>query len=517
MNPPAPAASPTPRAALGPLRLPPALQDLRGQRVDVIGVASIEGGEMAGYLLAAGFTNVVGHDLQPDLEQLRRAHHLAHAGVAEPARQAHLEQLLSGLAGLHLGQEYLAGIEDSALLIPTQAWFMQEANLKLRQLRDEGRAFYSLIQAYLDLASGPVVGITGSHGKSTTAALVAAALSHSQMFPEVWLAGNDRHNRQALEQVARDELGAGCLVLEISNRQLLQMDRAPGLAAITNITPNHLEEHSGMAGYIACKRRIFDLPGCRVAVRNGDDPISLGTGPVREGIRELRFATAPAGLETCDGSFEETGAVWLTRHGDRALVLEIDRLRLRGAHNLANVRAAVAICAGLDGFRPELLPQLAGGLETFGTLAHRIQLIWQEAGVDYYDDLSSTTPQSTVAALRTIGRPCVLIAGGQDKGIDFDQLADQVGRSLAAVVLLPGAGSDRLLGAITQMGAGESVRLTGDLESAVRIARELARPGDAILLSPACPGFFSANYQAGGFRQAVRRLSTSPRRRTGPA
>ena len=509
--------SPLPGGRLDPLRLPPALEGRRNQRVDVVGVASVEGGEMARYLLAAGFTQVVGHDLQGDMEQLRRAHHLAHAGVGAAERGARLEQLLDGLSTLHLGGDYLRGVEDSALVIPTQAWFMQPANQRLHQLRAKGRPFYSLIQAYLDLAQGPVVGITGSHGKSTTSALVAAALSRSQLFPTIWLAGNDRHNHQALEAVARDQDGTGCLVLEISNRQLLQMDRAPTVAAITNITPNHLEEHSGMAGYVACKRRIVDLPGCRVAVRNGDDPVSLATGPLREDVPEFRFAAAESGLEHLDGSFEEDGAVWLTRQGRRERVLAVDRLRLRGSHNLANVSAAVAICAALDQFRWEALPLLAEGLGNFGTLPHRIQLIWQEASVDYYDDLSSTTPQSTLAALRSIGRSCVLICGGQDKGIGFDQLAAEVGQSVSAVVLLPGSGSEQLLEAIAARGGAAVVRRTGDLEAAVGIAREAARPGEAILLSPACPGFFSAHYKEGGFRQAVRRLSTSPRRRKEPA
>jgi len=501
---------------MGPLRLPAALEGLRHQRVDVVGVASVEGGEMAGYLLAAGFTQVVGHDLQPDLEQLRQAHHLAHAGVPAPEREAHLERILGGLARVQLGSQYLAGIADSALVIPSQAWFLQPANSELHQLRAAGRPFYSLIQAYLDLARGPVVGITGSHGKSTTSALVAAALTSAQLFPKVWLAGNDRHNRQALEQVARDQAGTGCLVLEISNRQLLQMDRAPALAAITNITPNHLEEHSGMAGYIACKRRIFDLPGCRVAVRNGDDPVSLGTGPLGTGIVELRFAVREADLGGHDGSFQEDGWIWLTRRQLRVPVLAADRLQLRGDHNLANVQAAVAICAGLEAFQPAGLPQLAAGLEGFGTLPHRIQLVWQEAGIDYYDDLSSTTPQSTLAALRTIGRRCVLIGGGQDKGIGFAELAAEVGRSISEMVLLPGSGSDRLLEAVRAKGASDSLHTAADLATAVSLARELAQPGEAILLSPACPGFFSANYRAGGFRQAVRRLSTSPRRRREP-
>ena len=505
---------PGPRA--GKLRLPAALAGLRESRVDVVGIAGVEGGEIAGYLLAAGFTRVVGHDQQPDLERLTQAHRLAHAGTAEEVRRAHLQRLLSGLSAVNLGERYLEGIEESQLIIASQAWFLSPANQVLHELKAQGRPFYSLIQAYLDLARGPVIGVTGSHGKSTTSSLVAAALRRAQVFPTVWLAGNDRHNQQALEAVASDEAGLGCLVLEISNRQLLQATTAPEIAAITNITPNHLEEHGGMAGYVACKRRIFDLDGCRVAVRNADDPVSLGTGPLRAGVAELRFSMSRSGLGDWDGAFLDQGWLFERRKGGDHAVLEASSLRLRGDHNLANALAAIALCSALGERTEGCQPALGEGIARFGTLAHRIQLIWQEDGVDFYDDLSSTTPQSTLAAIRTVSAPVILICGGQDKGIPFDELAEQLGGSVRHVMLLPGTGSSRIAEAAARRSRGDLIHTVETLEDAVAGARRLAQAGQAVLLSPACPGFFSAHYQDGGYRNLVRRLSTSPRRRRVP-
>ncbi|MHB1501556.1 MAG: Mur ligase family protein [Candidatus Dormibacteria bacterium] len=506
-----------PAGPVGELRLPPALAGLQDRRIDVVGIAGVEGGEIARFLLAAGFTQVVGHDQQPDLAELSAAHRLAHAGENEVEREQRLTHLRRGLAGLNLGDRYLDGIEGSSLVIPSQAWFLNPANLVLHQLRQEGRPFYSLVQAYLDLAMGPVIGVTGSHGKSTTSSLVAAALRQARLFPFVWLGGNDRHNRQALEEVARDGGGQGCLVLEISNRQLLQTTTAPGIAAITNITPNHLEEHGGMAGYIACKRRIFDLDGCRLAVRNADDPVTAATGPLRPGVHELRFARSEESLQDCDGAFLSGAAVWMRLEGRDTEVLQTSHLSLRGEHNLANVLAAVAICSALGTRVAGLEDALGEGICRLGTLAHRIQLIWQEAAVDYYDDLSSTTPQSTLAAIRTVGRPVVLICGGQDKGVPFDELAAEVGASVRAVVLLPGDGSERIAQAVGLRSRSDLVIPVATLEEAVRAARELASAGEAVLLSPACPGFFSAHYRHGGYRNLLRRLSTSPRRRREPA
>ncbi len=508
-----------PRSPAGPaaeLRLPAALAGLRDSRVDVVGIAGVEGGEIAGYLLAAGFTRVVGHDQQPDLEQLGAAHRLAHAGMLEQPRQSALERLLQGLAQLNLGDRYLEGIAESELIITTQAWFLNPANSALHRLRAAGHPFYSLIQAYLDLARGPVIGVTGSHGKSTTSALVAAGLRRAAIFPRVWLGGNDRHNQQALEEVARDGAGEGCLVLEISNRQLLQATSAPAIAAITNITPNHLEEHGGMAGYVACKRRIFDLPGCRVAIRNADDPISVGTGPLREGVAELRFAMSRAGLGDWDGAFLDQGQLFERRHGQEQAVLAVDSLRLRGDHNRANALAAIAACSALGDRTANSQEAIGEGISRFGTLAHRIQLIWQEQGVDYYDDLSSTTPQSTVAAIRAIAKPVTLICGGDDKGIPFDELVQQLDGPVRRVLLLPGPGSDRIAEAANRRSLGGLVEPVASLEEAVTRAHRLSRPGSAVLLSPACPGFFSAHYREGGYRNLVRRLSTSPRRRREP-
>jgi UDP-N-acetylmuramoylalanine--D-glutamate ligase len=497
------------------LRVPAALANLRHSRVDLVGVASLEAGEMARYLHAAGFTNLVGHDQQPDRGSLTRAHQLAHAGLSRAERGERLEQLLGSLSSLQLGDGYLAGVDGAALIIPTQAWFLSPANLPLQRLKQSGHPFYSLIQAYLDLAPGEVIGITGSHGKSTTSALAAAIMRASSLFSTVWLAGNDRHDRQALEEVARDS-GKGCLVLEISNRQLLQMNRAPRVACITNISPNHLDEHGGMEGYVLAKRRIFDLPGCEVAVRNGSQPLLPDGRPLAEGIRELRFAATEAALEGFDGAFEEAAELRLRWQGRVTSVISIDAVPLAGEHNLANACAALTVLAGVTDPGPEILSRAAGAIGEFRPLRHRTELVRQHLGVDYFDDLASTTPQSTVAAIEAMGRPFVLIAGGEDKGIDFSELAAVVGAKARSVVLLPGPGSDRLSRDLTLVGCGERLHRVDELQAAVELARDLAQPGDAVLLSPACPGFFTAHYREGGFRHAVRE-ATSPHPRTAPA
>ncbi len=495
------------------LRVPAVLEPLRHRRVDVVGVASVEGSEMARYLAKAGFTQVVGHDQQPSLAALERSHDRAHAGLRAPERQSRFSELLPALSELRLGPRYLEDIEGSELAIPTQAWFLSPANRPLKEAVRSGLGLYSMAQAYLDLARGPVLGVTGTHGKSTTSALAAAMLRRSGHFEQVWLGGNDRHSRQALAAVAGDD-GRSCLVLELSNRQLVQLRTAPAYAVLTNITPNHLDEHGGLEGYVAAKRRIFELPGCQVLVRNGDDRLSLEGAPPPPSVGELRFARGEAELGRLDGGFLDGGELVLRHRGARLPLMLRDQIPLVGGHNVANVLAAATAALAVTGDQAGI-PKIAEAVGRFMPLPHRLQLVWQADGVSFYDDLSSTTPQSTVAAIRALNRSCVLICGGDDKGISFEGLVQLMPDPVRRVVLLPGSGSERLLAAVEAVGHGHTVSRSAQLESAVLRARELAVAGDAVLLSPACPGFFSAYYRQGGFRSAVRE-ATSPRPRRGP-
>ncbi len=501
---------PDARAAI---RLAPSLALHRAQRVDVVGVAGIEGAEVARLLLAAGFTQVVGHDqaARPDFPA---AFDRAHAGLRPAERAARRAALLAGLAEVQLGDAYLRGIERTALVIPGQAWFLHPANAPLQELAAAGTPFYSLTQAYLDGAAGTVIGVSGSHGKTTTTWLLAALARATGRFARVHLAGNDRHHAQCLLEVATGGPD-DCLILEISNRQLLQVTSAPAVACLTNVTPNHLGEHGGLAGYLRAKHRLFALPGNRVAVRNGDDPLSLRHCPPAAGATEWRFAAGARALDGHDGAYEEAGTI-VVRIGDRQWpVVDTRALRLPGAHNRANVRAALATVAAATGAVPS---DAAATLQAFAPLRHRLQLVWQQDGVDWFDDLNSTTPQSTVAAIRALGRPCRLIAGGDDKGLDFSELAALVPEPVRQVLLLPGSGSARLRAALAAAGAAGHCRPVADLAGAVAAAAGAARSGEAVLLSPACPGVFGAFYGPGGFRAAIRRLvggATSPPPRRG--
>jgi UDP-N-acetylmuramoylalanine--D-glutamate ligase len=259
---------------------------------------------------------------------------------------------------------------------------------------------------------------------------------------------------------------------------------------------------------VAVKHRLFahQAPG-DWAVLNRDDPASAALGPTLPG-RVAWFGRAGGGGG--DGAWLEGTRVMVAIGGGRpAAVADLAECALEGRHNQSNVLAA-ALAATLAGAAPDAV---RAGLAGFRPLRHRMQLVWRAADVAYYDDLNSTSPDAARAALanfRETGRRVVWIAGGEDKGLAFDALAQEAAPTVRAVLLLPGAGSERLAAALGGLGgAAPPVARCDSLAAAVDAAVAAAKPGDAVLLSPACPGVFSRHYledgvEGGGFRHLVR-------------
>ena len=356
--------------------------------------------------------------------------------------------------------------------------------------------FFSLVQLYLALAPGTVVGVSGSLGKSTTTHLLGEMLVAAGR--DVIFAGNDRHGQQALgrlEAATPDSV----LLLEISNRHLKVIDRSPNVAVVTNVYPNHLDEHDGWDGYVEAKTRMvrYQGPG-DIAVLNAD--LDVTRGMVSSATSDVYWFG------------EATGD-----RGERGVRLEQDRLvdigmsgfqlstadvPLSGRHNLYNV-AAAATAALAMGVGPRHIHE---AVRRFRGLKHRLQFVWDAGGVRFYDDLNSTTPTATEAALRTLGDRVVWIFGGDDKGLDASGLGDAARDVMKVALALPGPGTDRILARLE--GRGTWIERVPDLPSAVERAVALAEPGDKVLLSPASPGFFSLYYvgtdEDVGFKKLVR-------------
>jgi len=297
-----------------------------------------------------------------------------------------------------------------------------------------------------------VIGVTGTKGKSTTATVIAHLLS--QITPTE-LAGNI--GRPVIELLDLDpEIW---VVLELSSYQLADLTTGPEIAVMTNLYREHTDWHGSEERYRADKLRIFEFPQTRARVR----PL---TG-------------------TSSWHVDEAGNVL----HNQELILAAAQIPLRGRHNAVNVATALAAieAAGLE------TPPLPGALEALEPLPHRLQTVHIDpSGLEWVDDSISTTPESTIAALEAYSdRPVVLLAGGQDRGQDYDELARHISSRAqpTALVLLPGTG-ERLATAARAHGHPEDRMSTaGDMRDATARARELALPGAVVLLSPAAPSY----------------------------
>jgi len=321
--------------------------------------------------------------------------------------------------------------------------------------------------------SQKVLAITGSNGKTTVTAL-AGALCRAAGLATV-VAGNI--GEAVLDVVAPFEAGDAwpdVFVLELSSFQLeTTKSLAPIAAAVLNVTDNHLDRYAGMDEYAAAKARVFTGGGVQVV--NRDDPRSFAMRIPGRTVESFG-ASVPAaegewGLVTFDG------ATWLARGGE--LLLPSSSLALVGRHNALNALAALALISTVARIDRHVLD----ALRSFRGLPHRMQRVADSRGILFLNDSKATTVVATQAALDGIGRPAVLICGGDGKGQDFRPLKSSVDADCRAVLLI---GRDAPLLARALAGSRALVETVGTLDAAVDRAFVLAQPGDAVLLSPAC-------------------------------
>jgi UDP-N-acetylmuramoylalanine--D-glutamate ligase len=338
----------------------------------------------------------------------------------------------------------------------------------VRAAAERGVPLTTEINLFLARTRAFVLGVTGTKGKSTTSSILATLLSAGGR--RTHLGGNV--GRSLLASV--DALGPeDCVVLELSSFQLWwthRLRRSPRVAVVTNLFGDHLDRHGTMEHYLASKRAILDYQGPEdAAVLPADDPAVAAAG----------FPAAGRGRRVLYG---EGGAYRLegTRaRGPEGEIADLAALPLWGAHNRRNALAALAAALQVPGTTPATL---ARGLAEVRPLPHRLEPVAEVEGVLYVDDSNATNPQSTIQALEAVPRPAVLLLGGKDKGIDPGPLLEAVARRARAVVGIGTSGP-----ALVARLAGRLPTVLGgpDLESAVAEAARLARPGDAVLLSPA--------------------------------
>ncbi|MCW2925353.1 MAG: UDP-N-acetylmuramoyl-L-alanyl-D-glutamate synthetase [Thermoleophilia bacterium] len=483
-------------------RLPRAeLLALRERPVHVVGGASAEGIAVLRLLLALGFEDVTVHDMRERAE-LRRAFRTTHGAFTRVEQDELWETLRPALDRGRYGDHYLEGIEDAELVVLGQGWYLVDDNrARLVAAVPPTARIVGMAALYFELHRGPIAAITGTNGKSTTVALTEHLLAAGDVAHRT--AGNERSSRQFLPEIDAVPAGTWAL-LEVSNRQLLQLGRSPRVAAITALTPDHLEEHGGFDGYRDTKARLF--LGQRpedLAIANADDAAALEVAqrsPAAKAGRLVRCGTgdhrAPS-VTWRDGVLiaEDLPLALGGVRPSTVVVANDTDLRMPGEHNRRNaaVAVAVALACGVD---PEAI---APALRSFEGKALRLQRLDEVDGVEVWSDLKSTTPEATVAALSALeGREVVLVAGGDDKGLDYGTLAREVVARGVRVLAVPGTATDQLereLGAIDA--PDTAFERVDDLSAALDRAFELAVSGDCVIVSPAAAGFWTHQLQGG--------------------
>ncbi|HUN79702.1 MAG TPA: UDP-N-acetylmuramoyl-L-alanine--D-glutamate ligase [Solirubrobacteraceae bacterium] len=360
--------------------------------------------------------------------------------------------------------------------------------------RERGLPVLGELELAWRLLPNELVAVTGTNGKTTTVELIGHI--HREAGLPVAVAGNVG---VALSGLPGHVDPAATIVCEASSFQLEDaVELAPEAAVLLNITPDHLDRHGTLDAYRAAKLRIFaGQDAGDIAVLPAGFELARGVG----GARRLRFAVAPGG-EDADCLARE-GRIWWREEP----LMELEELRLRGAHNLENALAAALVCLE-RGIEPQAV---RAGLSSFAGVPHRLEEVAERDGVLYVNDSKATNVASTLVALAAFADPGAtcesarvhLILGGQGKGQDFTALRDPIAASCRAVYLI---GEDAPLIARTLAGAGVPLSECGELADAVAAAGTAAAPGEIVLLSPACASFDQfADYEARGerFRELV--------------
>lgn len=368
----------------------------------------------------------------------------------------------------------------------------------LKTAREGGVEISSEMAWFLEITPATVLAVTGSDGKTTTTTLTAKMLEAEGK--RVFLGGNigtpllDRATEMTADDFA---------VVELSSFQLydLPADVVPHRAALTNLSPNHLNWHVDMDDYVHAKTRIFDGARCSLLVTNANNDYTAAIAA--EQASERRVVTFSSQASDSAHAHLSDGVLFL---GDTPVV-RADEIRLPGVHNLENMMTAAALCEGL--VSPEAMRRVA---VSFGGVEHRLEHVRTLGGVDFYNSSIDSSPTRTSAALSALRQPIVIICGGSDKHVPFDPLAAALCARVRAVVLT-GETAPKIEKALLDCPDFDPARLIVRREpifaDAVKTAASLAKDGDAVLLSPACASFDAfPNFMVRGetFKRIVREL-----------
>ena len=397
------------------------------------------------------------------------------------------DELTSLSVTLCLGENYLSDIDgDIIFKTPGMRYDVPE----LLAAKEKGAVVTSEMEVFFDVCPSHIIAVTGSDGKTTTTTLIHKMMTEAGY--KTWLGGNIGNPllTQAGEMQKDD-----WVILELSSFQLHTMRKSPEIAVITNLSPNHLDVHKDYQEYIDAKKNIMLYQTAdNVLVTNADNEVAAQIGKEAKG--EIRY-------------FSRSNEAFVYLDGDiikrkNTEVLNINDIKIPGMHNVENYMTAIAAVYGL--VDDDVIVNIA---KEFGGVEHRIELVRTLDGVRYYNSSIDSSPNRTINTLRVFPEKVIMISGGKDKGIPYDEIGPAIIEHVKTLILI-GATSDKIEEAYIKAGGGDvKIIRKSDYKDVVETARAEAKPGDVVLLSPASTSFdMFKNFEERGklFKRLVNEL-----------
>jgi UDP-N-acetylmuramoylalanine--D-glutamate ligase len=444
------------------------LNKIRNKSVHIVGVTGAEGSSILRFLLKHKITKITAHDFLGE-KSFEKSFRLWHKGIlpVERTKLFHLFKNDISRVKFFSGKEYLTDISSADIIFVPQSWRLyKRQNQRLWQAKKRGTPFYSLTRLYLDFAPATVVGVTGTVGKGSVANILVQLLKKCRSSGRsVYFAGNETWMVQLADKI--DEMDVrDILVLEISHRQLQDgFSRAPQIVIFTNLYPNHLDEVSWNQ-YKKLKLSLLK------AQKAGDYSIINYDSPeLRSIASELKskviyFSTKNKNMNK--KSVQEIYESYMNKKSD---------------HYLENILAASTAANILSVDKKTI----RDSVPNISSLPARLEYLITISGIKFYDDIKSTTPWATQAAVSKLNPNVILICGGRTKGINYQDFADKIKTLTKHVIIL----KSELSGNLTKLLPKDLYKNVTNLESGIKLAFKNSTVGDKIVVSPAASFFYS--------------------------
>ena len=410
--------------------------------------------------------------------------------------------LLPSYATPKLGDGYLNDLDQFDVIVRTPGLYPQKIVDANPGAPDILKKVTTSINIFFEKCPAPIIGVTGTKGKGTTCTLIYKFLQAAGK--KVFLGGNIGQNPlNFLHEVTPDSW----VVLELSNFQMVDFNNSPKIGVCLMLAPEHQDWHQSVKEYFESKKNLFIKQNSEdLAVYNFENAQSKNTVEAGK-ANKIPYCVPPVNNEpqNKDGAFVANDRIY---YKDTEICMTQD-VALLGRHNLENVCAAIAASWQIIGGNIAAIQKV---VKEFSGMEHRLEFVREVGGVKYYNDSFATTPEATIAAIRSFKQPIVIILGGHDKQIPLFDMIDEVVNSNIRKAIVIGDTGGQIVKLLTQRGFDKITLGGSTMPNIVKAAQQAAQPGDVVLLSTACASFgLFKNYKDRGdqFKASVKALADS--------